>query len=102
MELYKHEAEGLVKMSKLTEVSVCPKPIERQSVATCLRVFCEETSTAIINHSGMRNVDGREHTAAFVKVVVNWWKIVNVKSIGVHVRFNNKLQLWCKTLLTKG
>ena len=40
----------------------------------------------------MRNVDGREHTAAFIKIVVNWWKILNVKSIGVDVRFNNKLQ----------
>ena len=37
-ELYKLEAEGLVKMSKLTEVSVFPKPVKRQSVATCLRV----------------------------------------------------------------
>ena len=41
----------------------------------------------------MRNVDGREHTAAFIKIVVNWWKILNVKSIGVDVRFNNKLQV---------
>ena len=40
----------------------------------------------------MRNVDGREHTAALIKIVVNWWKILNVKSIGVDVRFNNKLQ----------
>ena len=40
----------------------------------------------------MRNVDGREHTAAFVKIIVNWWKILNVKSIGVDVRFNNKSQ----------
>ena len=40
----------------------------------------------------MRNVDGREHTAAFIKIIVNWWKILNVKSIGVDVRFNNKSQ----------
>ena len=40
----------------------------------------------------MRNVDGREHTAAFVKIIVNWWKILNVKSIGVDIRFNNKSQ----------
>ena len=79
-------------MSKLTEVSVYPKPRERRGVATCLRVFCEETATAIVNHPGMRNVDGREHTAAFIKIVVNLWKILNVKSIGVDVRFNNKLQ----------
>ena len=48
--------------------------------------------TAIINHPRMRNVDGREYTATFIKIVVNWWKILNVKSIGVDVRFNNKLQ----------
>ena len=38
-ELYKLEAGDSVKMSKLTEVSVYPISIERQSVATCLRVF---------------------------------------------------------------
>ena len=53
-------------------------------------MFREEA--AIINHPGMRNADGREYTAAFIKIVVNWWKILNVKSIGVDVRFNNKLQ----------
>ena len=43
-ELYKPEAESLVKMLKLTEVSVYPELIDRQSVATyCLRVFCEES-----------------------------------------------------------
>ena len=26
------------------------------------------------------------------KIVVNWWKILNVKSIGVDIRFNNKSQ----------
>ena len=79
-------------MSKLTEVSVYPKPTERHNVVTCLRVFCEATYTVIINHSGMGNVDGREHTAAFIKIVVNWWKMLNVKSMSVDVRFNNKLE----------
>ena len=92
MELYKLEAEGLVKMLKLTEAYFYPKPIERKSVATCLRVFCKETYTGIINHPGMRNVDGRGYTAAFIKIVVNWWKILNIKSRSVDVRFNNKLQ----------
>ena len=68
MELFKLGAEGLVKMLKLMEVSVYPKPIERQTVATCLRVFCKETYTAIINQPGMRNDDGRENTAAFIKM----------------------------------
>ena len=72
VELHKLEAEGSVKRSKLTESSVYPKPIERQSVATCLRVFCKETYTAIINHPGMKHVDGGEQMAAFIKIVVNW------------------------------
>ena len=40
----------------------------------------------------MRNIDGRERTAAFIKIVVNWCKILNVKNIDDDVRFNNKLQ----------
>ena len=66
--------------------------LERQSAATCLRIFWEESYTAIINHPGMRNVDGHEDTAAFIKIVVNWWKILSGKGIGADIRFNNKLQ----------
>ena len=40
----------------------------------------------------MRNVDVRENAPTFIKIVVNWWKILDVKSIGVDIRFNNKLQ----------
>ena len=38
LELYKLEAESLVKLSDLDEVAVSPKPIERQKVSTCLKV----------------------------------------------------------------
>ena len=30
--------------------------------------------------------------ATFIKIVVNWWKMLNFKSIDVDVMFNNKLQ----------
>ena len=66
--------------------------LERQIAATCLRIFWEESYTAIINHLGMRNVDGHEHTAAFIKIVLNWWKILSGKGTGTDIRFNNKLQ----------
>ena len=62
-------------------------------------MFREEA--AIISHPGMRNVDGREYTAAFIKIVVNWRKILNVKSIDADVRFNNKLQAVVQELLDK-
>ena len=32
-----------IKMSKLTNFAVFPKPIEMQKISTCLKVFCEET-----------------------------------------------------------
>ena len=35
-------------------------------------VFCEETYTTTINHLVMSNVDGREHTAVFIKTALNW------------------------------
>ena len=92
VELYKLDGEGFFKIWKLTEVYVYPKPVESQGLVTCLKVFCEEAYTAIINHQGMRNVDGREHTAGFIKIFVKLWKILNVKSVGVDVRLNNKLQ----------
>ena len=50
-------------MSKLKEASVSPKPIDRQNVATCLRVFSEQTYTG--NYSGMRNIDRSEHSSNY-------------------------------------
>ena len=41
-QLYRFESERLVKLSDLNEISIAPKPIERQRVFTCLRVFSEK------------------------------------------------------------
>ena len=66
-------------MSKLNFQSANPKPIERQKVQTCLNVFCEETKEALIRHPGMQeeNVDG---TVKFISKIIEFWKIMNVKS----------------------
>ena len=47
--VFKSEQNKLVKPSKLTEVSVFPKPIERQKVSTCLKIFSEEAVAALTN-----------------------------------------------------
>lgn len=49
--LMKLEQGSLVKLSDLDEVSVMPKPIERQKVSTCLKVFSEKTHQALLHHS---------------------------------------------------
>jgi hypothetical protein len=89
--LQKLEDEQLVKMSKLSFVAANPKPVERQKVDTCLRVFCDETKEALINHPGMQeeNVDG---TVTLITKVIEFWSIVNVKSLFEDVRLRNPLR----------
>ena len=66
-------------MSKLTYVAANRRPIERQNVNTCLKVFCEETINALKCHQGMKD-DDIDGTIIFLTKVVQFWKIVNVKS----------------------
>ena len=81
--LFNYESvSSLTKLSKLDEVSVYPKPIERQKVSTCLKIFCEETRSALLLHPEMANVEGKEDTASFINMVVTFFRIVNVKSKG--------------------
>ena len=83
-------AKNIRGMSKLDRVAVEPKPIERQNVATCLRVFCEETSAALRVHPDMDSSDV-EGTALFIDKVVAMWKILNVRSKNKDVRRNDPL-----------
>ena len=92
VELYKLEAESLVKMSDLDEVSVLPKPIERQRVSTCLKVFSEKTHQALLKHPGMKKLEGVEDTSIFINKVITWWKILNVRAKYMDVRHNDALQ----------
>ena len=75
----KLEDGNLVKMLKLTYVGANLKPIERQKVDTCLKVFCDETVNALKFHLGMQveNVDG---TVTLITKIIKFWEIVNVKS----------------------
>ena len=66
-------------MSKLTYVAAIPKPIERQKVHTCLKVFWNETVDALKFHPGMldENVDG---TVTLITKMIEYWKIVRTSS----------------------
>lgn len=89
--LQKLEEGNLVKMSKLTYVAANPRPIERQKVDTCMKVFCEETVNALKFHPGMadENVDG---TVLFITKIIEFWKIVNVKSSFEGLRLNDSVR----------
>ena len=54
------------------------------------------------NYLGMRKVDGHEHTTVFIKIVVNLWNISNFESLGVDIRFDNKVQILVQDRLGEG
>ena len=91
--LLQAETGNILKLSKLDEVSVYPKPIERQKVSTCLKVFSDETINGLLTHPGMKGVEGREDTAEFLRLVVKFFKIMNVKSEYVGERHNDDREL---------
>ena len=52
-------------MSRLTFEAVCPTPIERQRVGTCLRVFCDETISALKVHPEIQDASGTIYFLTF-------------------------------------
>ena len=59
-QLYKLECNKTVKLSKLTEVAVYPKPVERYKVSTCLQIFNEKTITALMTHPELKGAADTE------------------------------------------
>ena len=62
-------------MLPLTYEAVCPTPIERKNVKTCLRVFCDECIFTLKSHPEFINATG---TINFLATVLEFWKIVSV------------------------
>ena len=85
------ESSGLTKLSRLNEQSVFPKPIERQNVSLCLRVFSYETIAALETHPEIDQEDARG-TVQFLKIILGFWKIVNSKKKGEGEFFKDELR----------
>jgi hypothetical protein len=94
--LYELEKNSLTTLSRLNHVAVHPKPVERQRVSTCLRVFCDETIAAFNTHE---EVDKKavEGTILFLRLFTEFWKIVNVHRDGVDVRLQDDLRAVIKS-----
>ena len=82
---------GVRGLSKLTEVSVKPKPVERQKVETCLRVFSEETLHALLTHPQV-DQEKVKGTTTFIEEVLKMWKILNVRNKDKAIRKNNPIE----------
>ena len=89
LEFHQSEVGNLLRLSKLTYNAVFPTPIEKQNVVFCLQVFCDETIAALecFSHSQDLSAEG---TILFLKLVVKFWKIVNVHCKGMDLRVNDE------------
>ena len=85
------ESSKLVMMTNLTEVAVYPRPIERQRVVTCLKIFSAKTETALKIYGADDNVYVKG-TVMILEKVSKWWTILNVKQKGFDVRNREPLQ----------
>ena len=86
--LYEKEKNTIVKLSKLTETAVSPKPIEHQNVSLCLKVFCDKTIAALKlqnNHP--------DDAIEFLTRLVKFFKTANVKGQFEKVHTNDKTVL---------
>lgn len=91
VDLYNIEGASLLKLSKLNFVSVFPKPIERQSVKTCLRIFCDETVSALATHPKIDH-EAVSGTRIFIQIFLDLWKIFDVRVIGEDRAQNDSLR----------
>ena len=76
-------------MSRLTFEAIYPTPIERQKVETCLRVFCDETISALKLHPEFKDAKG---TIYFLNAVLQFWKMVNMHSKFTALQTRDKLR----------
>ena len=91
IKLYRLERDELTKLSSSNEVSVFPKPIERQKVSTCLKVFCEKKIAALKSHPEL-NPNEVNGTVKFIEVILSFWKIVSNKDIKGDERHRDPLK----------
>ena len=72
-QLYELEKDYIIKPSKLKEVTIYPKPIERQNDSHCLWVYSDQTLGALKSHfsSNAINVKG---TSLLLERVIKFWK----------------------------
>ena len=77
--LYLEDKKTPLRMTKLTQISVSPKPLQRQSVPLVCNVFNEKTVAAFRAHKEKKTFTFNEGTVLFVELISQWFKMMNVK-----------------------
>lgn len=92
-ELYFLECGEIVRFGHpLTLKALYPSNIERQNVKLALQVFNDYVVTALKTLGKDKNLKHHNETAEFVKIISDWWKVVNVKTPRKGIRLKDPLQ----------
>lgn len=91
--LYAIEENMLVKFAySLTRKSLFPSNFERQNVKYVMNLFHESVIEGLLHYGSEKNLKNYESTADFLKMIVDWWSVVNVKTVFKGVRRKNSLE----------
>ena len=75
--LYKEDRRNHIRLTKITYTAVYPKPLQRQSVPFVCQVFHDKTVAALSTVKDKLGLS--EDTIIFVKLITDWFNIINVK-----------------------
>ena len=74
---YNEDRKNCIHRTKITYKTVYPKPLQRQSVSAVCQAFHKKTVAALPTLKKL--LDICEETVIFVKLITDWFKIMNVK-----------------------
>ena len=88
--LYEEDRKSDIRLTKLTHTSVHPKTLQRQSVPLVAQVFNDKKIAAFKALSN--TVKYSEGTIVFIQMVVDWFKMCNVKDKYAAIRHRDELR----------
>ncbi|GBN15042.1 hypothetical protein AVEN_182966-1 [Araneus ventricosus] len=92
-ELYNLESDKLVKYGfRLNLKALAPSSMERQNVKLVLCIFNEHVAEALAELGEKNKLLYSQDTSDFLKIIIRWWQIVNVKTPNKGKRLNNRYQ----------
>ena len=90
--MYRADQMSLAKLApRLTAKACWPSSLERQNVKLALRVFDISTASALKACCSETPPDTHLHTAAFITIICDIWKIFNINNPFKGIRLNDDL-----------
>ena len=91
--LYKADQHSIAKLApRLTAKACWPSNLERQNVNLALKVFDDSTHSALrLQYLSLPHLHTYHHTAVFIRVVCDIWKMFNINTPSKSIRLNDQL-----------